>query len=71
LADWPGFVNSIANENPLFKDYENLNYRPDTLSPAIGKGKIEFAQEIPFDLDGISRTERPDLGAYQFVPANR
>ncbi|HPE42841.1 MAG TPA: hypothetical protein PKV88_02075, partial [Bacteroidales bacterium] len=71
IADWPGFVNSIANENPLFKDYENFNYRPDTLSPVIGKGKPEFAQEVPFDLDGVSRTESPDLGAYQFVPANR
>ncbi|MBU1370370.1 MAG: hypothetical protein KJ578_14330 [Bacteroidetes bacterium] len=71
LADWPGFVNSIANENPLFKDYENFDYRPDSLSPVIGKGKIEFALEIPFDLDGVSRTESPDLGAYQFVPANR
>ncbi len=71
IADWPGFVNSIANENPLFKDYVNFNYKPDTLSPVIGKGKPEFAQEVPFDLDGVSRTESPDLGAYQFVPANR
>ncbi len=71
LADWPGFVNSIANENPLFKDYDNFNYRPDTLSPVIGKGKPEFALEVPLDLDGVSRTENPDLGAYQFVPANR
>jgi hypothetical protein len=71
LADSPGFVNSIANENPLFKDYENFNYRPDTLSPVIGKGKPEFALEVPLDLDGVSRTDSPDLGAYQFVPANR
>jgi hypothetical protein len=71
LSNWPGFVNSIANEDPLFKDYENFNFRPDTLSPVIGKGKMEFALEVPLDLDGISRTESPDLGAYQFVPENR
>lgn len=71
LSSWPGFVNSFANENPLFKDYENFNFRPDTLSPVIGKGKMEFALEVPLDLDGVSRTESPDLGAYQFVPENR
>lgn len=67
ISLWPGFVNSIKNEDPKFIDYAAFNYRPDTLSPVIGKGKTEIASMIPFDLDGISRLESPDLGAYQYV----
>jgi len=68
IGEDEGFVNSIANETPLFRNYQAFNFRPDTLSPVIGKGSIEIASHVPFDLDGISRTEAPDLGAYQFVP---
>lgn len=68
LAEDQGFVNSIANEIPLFRNYQDFNFRPDTLSPIIGKGSLEIASGVPFDLDGINRTEAPDLGAYQFVP---
>lgn len=68
LENWNGFVNSIANENPVFHNYEAFNYRPDSLSPVIGKGSTEIAASVPFDLDGVSRAESVDLGAYQFVP---
>ncbi|MDO8898551.1 MAG: hypothetical protein Q7V19_12950, partial [Bacteroidales bacterium] len=60
--------NSFKNEDPKFKNYAAFNYRPDTLSPVIGRGKISITNLIPFDLDGISRSSSPDIGAYQYVP---
>ncbi len=62
------FINCILNEDPLFRDYDAFNYEPDTLSPVIGKGKAEIGFEIPFDLNGVARSNPPDIGAYQFVP---
>ncbi|MDR0970502.1 MAG: hypothetical protein LBM67_08220 [Lentimicrobiaceae bacterium] len=60
------FVNCL-NEDPLFLDYQLFNYRLDSLSPAIGKGILDLANEVPFDLDNNSRLPLPDLGAYQYV----
>ncbi len=62
------FINCILNEDPLFRDYDAFNFEPDTLSPVIGKGKAEIGFEIPFDLNGVARSNPPDIGAYQFVP---
>lgn len=61
------FPGSFFNEDPLLKDYEAFDYRPDTLSPLIGKGKIEIAAGIPYDLHGVLRTAAPDIGALQHV----
>ncbi len=66
--NWSGFENSITNKNPEFRNYESFNFRPDSLSPVIGIGSAEIAASVPLDLDGVSRTEAADLGAYQFVP---
>ncbi|HMM11333.1 MAG TPA: hypothetical protein PKE03_04470 [Bacteroidales bacterium] len=63
------YINIIRNQDPKFKDYPKFDYRLDTLSPAIGKGKIAIGQAIPFDIAGNSRLPVPDLGAYQFVPS--
>jgi hypothetical protein len=71
LSLFPGFVNCMKNQDPLFKDYNTFDFHPDTLSPVIGKGKIDFAESFPVDLDGISRTPFPDIGAYQFVPRTK
>jgi hypothetical protein len=68
LSLFPGFVDCIKNEDPLFKDYTMFDFHPDTLSPVIGKGKIDYSNSFPFDLDGVSRIPLPDVGAYQFVP---
>jgi hypothetical protein len=68
LANWPNFDNSFKNEDPKFKDYAGFNFRPDTLSPVIGRGKLSIANLVPFDIDGINRNDFPDLGAYQYVP---
>jgi hypothetical protein len=63
------YINVIRNQDPKFKDYPKFDYRPDTLSPVIGKGKIEFGESMPLDINGNSRLPLPDLGAYQFVPS--
>ncbi|PLX05841.1 MAG: hypothetical protein C0598_13690, partial [Marinilabiliales bacterium] len=58
----------IKNEDPLFVNASENDYRIDSLSPAIGFGNVNIANDVPFDLDGISRLPLPDLGVYQFVP---
>ncbi len=62
------FKSIIKNEDPLFVDYTVNNLQPDSLSPVIGAGSIEVANTVPLDINGINRTERPDLGAYQWTP---
>ncbi|QCX00229.1 hypothetical protein FGM00_08940 [Aggregatimonas sangjinii] len=48
------FKNAVAND-----------FRIDSESEAIGKGNLEAALEVPFDLLGNDRTMRPDIGAFQ------
>ena len=62
------FNEVLANQDPLFVDYQVNDYRIDTLSPAIDIGDPAIASTVPFDLLGNSRTPDPDLGAYEFVP---
>jgi len=59
------FTNCIFNEDPKFIDYSALDFHLDTLSPAIKKG---IPMGNAFDLDGILRSQTPDLGAYEWVP---
>jgi hypothetical protein len=61
------YINCIKNEDPLFVDYAVNNYELDSLSPAKNIGSIEIANTVPVDIKGISRTESPDLGAYEWV----
>ena len=68
IADPDHFASCFKNEDPLFVNPDNFNYELDTLSPAIDKGSVEIAQQVPLDLNGINRTESPDLGAYEFAP---
>lgn len=58
----------LRNEDPLFVNHQENDYRIDTLSPAIGIGNPAIALEVPFDLLGNERLNQPDDGAYQFVP---
>ena len=65
----PDHYNQILkNEDPLFLDYKINDYRIDTLSPAIDYGDRDIAATVPWDILGNQRTNRPDLGAYQFMP---
>lgn len=58
----------LKNQDPKFMDYQENDYRLDTLSPAIGYGNPDIAATVPFDILGNPRTEHYDLGAYQFMP---
>ena len=66
-----GFANfneCIFNQDPKFVNNE-YNFHLDTLSPAIGIGNpIYSVGMLQYDLDGVSRGDNPDAGAYQFVP---
>ena len=68
LSDETMFQNILKNEDPLFLDYNLNDYRIDSLSPAVDFGSQTIADQVPFDILGNSRTESPDLGAYEFVP---
>ena len=62
------FESVIVNEDPLFFDAEENDYRLDTLSPAIDKGSEAISSQIPNDILGNPRGTSPDLGAYEFEP---
>ncbi len=55
--------NSFFNEDPLFIDPYSVNFYLDTLSPAIDRG-IFMGNQL--DLDGRTRDEKPDLGAFEY-----
>ena len=68
ISDNSIYNSVLRNEDPIFLNYLENDYRLDTLSPLIGIGKPEIASTVPFDLLGNSRTPLPDLGVYQFMP---
>ena len=63
-----GFNHCLFNLEPYFVDVQR-NFRIDSIaSPVIGTGNPLFGNEVPYDLDGVSRVGAPDMGAYQYVP---
>ena len=64
---WTGEGNILSADVyfPLFKNTTQYNYRPDTLSPAIDAGVI-IGRE--YDLSGVKRDEKPDIGALEYIP---
>ena len=63
-----GFSHCLFNLEPYFADYQRNNLHIDSIaSPVIGVGNPLFGNEVPHDLDGVSRVGSPDLGAYQYV----
>jgi len=58
-----GFGN-ILNQNPLFIDPEQFNYRLESSSPAIDAG---LPIGILSDLEGNTRDSLPDIGAYERI----
>ena len=63
-----GFHHCIFNLNPYFANPMAADCHIDSIaSPVIGTGNPLFGNEIPYDLDGVSRIGTPDMGAYQFV----
>lgn len=74
ISDETYYINCIQNKDPLFIDYNKVNFRLDTLSPVSDIGSMEVITSsqinIENDHDGNSRIsdEGPDLGAYEFIP---
>lgn len=63
-----GFSHCLFNQEPYFSDYANNNFHIDSIASAvIGTGNPLFGNEVPYDLDGVSRTGMPDMGAYQYL----
>jgi len=62
----PSFINIIKNQVPQFNNIGNQDYRLKSNSPAIGAGKASIAEQIPLDILGRNRVQRPDIGAYQY-----
>lgn len=59
----------VFNESPKFKNTADFDFHLDTLSPAIGIGNPAYSVgALQIDLDGVTRGDTPDAGAYQFVP---
>ena len=64
----PGFSHCLFNLDPHFANAMKPDCHIDSIaSPVIGTGNPLFGNEVPFDLDGVSRTGAPDMGAYQYV----
>ena len=63
-----GFSHCLFNLDPCFVNTQRQNVHiGNNTSPAIGMGNPLFGNELPNDLDGVSRVGVPDIGAYQFV----
>ena len=63
-----GFSHCLFNLEPYFASTRNNDFHLDSIaSPAIGTGNPLFGNELPYDLDGVSRVGTPDMGAYQYV----
>ena len=64
----PGFNHCLFNLEPCFANAMKPDCHLDSIaSPAIGTGNPLFGNEVPYDLDGVSRMGAPDMGAYQYV----
>jgi hypothetical protein len=66
------FSECLNNQDTIFLDYYNNDYRLDTLSAAIDKGNPTVLTQSPFDLrrdflENLREPDLPDLGAYEFV----
>lgn len=57
----------ILNQPPVFldPDFNKLNISEESAANAIGN--TQTAQEVPFDILGVSRAQNPDAGAFESV----
>lgn len=61
------FQDNIFNKSPDFKaPYENIMFIGQE-SYGNGKGNLQGASEVPFDILGVNRISSPDIGAYQHM----
>lgn len=55
----------LQGDEALFLDESENDYHLDSLSVAIDQGLL--INEIPLDLDGVSRVNMPDLGCFEYI----
>ena len=67
FEDTSHYQNNMFNGEPDFKDINENEYIIGELSDAVGNGNVFEAQKVPFDILGVSRVEKPDMGAYQHI----
>jgi len=68
-ATQPGFVsinNCIFNQDPAFRGVDSSDYHLNAGSPAISNGITTGL--FSTDLDGVPRSNPPDIGCYQYLP---
>ncbi len=61
------YQNNIINGEPDFKDVSHNEYIIGAESDGIEKADGNAALQVPFDILGINRTSKPDMGAYQHI----
>lgn len=67
----PRFVNTIWNNDPMFRDLNNggrynYNFRLNNGSPAVGIADKAYSVLYPYDMDGKLRDANPDIGCYEW-----
>lgn len=64
------FDHCLVNEDPLFMKIDDENYTYDLHlspeSPCIGAGRPIETAEAAVDIEGISRSETPSIGCYEY-----
>ena len=63
------FNNIIKNSDPIFSDHLNNDLSLDETSPAIGSGNYQITTDnnLLLDINGETRNNPPDLGAYHHI----
>ena len=60
------FPNTIFNQDPLFVDRAEEDYRLSQGSPAIDSGSTNLPVTVMEDLDGTTRSGTPDIGCFEY-----
>ena len=61
------YPNLILNQQTAFHQPSTNDFRLSQASEVIGLGKSTHAASVPVDLNGVDRTNLPDLGAFQHL----
>ena len=67
FEDTEKYQNNIFNGEPDFQNVNENSFLIGDLSDAKGNADQQAAQQVPFDLLGVSRIVSPDMGAYQHI----
>ncbi len=68
-SDSQYFIDCKRNTDPLFTDKSKQDFSLQSSSPAIDAGKAGLG--IMYDIAGNQRDAAPDIGAYEYVPAQK